>query len=70
MLNIFTYLNGKKTMIGAALLFVAAFFDVVVIGEWGVSADWVKHTVFTLEWIGMPLTGVGFSHKGYKFFQK
>ena len=68
--KVITFLNGKKTMIGAAILFAAAFLDQVVVGYWGVTASWIEPMIKTLDWIGMPLTGIGGGHKAIKYFQK
>ena len=59
-------LNGKKTYIGAALLFASAVLEQVVQGIWEVDADWVGKTIFTLNWFGMAFTGTGMVHKYLK----
>ncbi len=63
------WLNGYKTYVGTAFLFVAAFVTQVVLAQWGLS----EHTnliltriASTLEWFGMGFVGLGFTHKGIK----
>ncbi len=60
------WFNGKKTVIATALFIISAFFDQVVIAQWGVSADWIPKLTGTLDWVGMILGGVGLTHKGIK----
>ena len=62
----FEFLSGKKTTIGAILLFLATFMLEVVVGKWHASADWIQPTIETLQWIGMALTGIGLGHKAVK----
>lgn len=64
--NIFTWLNGKKTTIGAILLFAAVFCGEVIVGIWHYNPDWMPKLIETLNWVGMPLTGAGLIHKGIK----
>ncbi len=64
--KLFTWLNGKKTTIGAAILFIAVFLKEVIGGIWGVNTPELINTIETLNWIGMPLTGVGLFHKSTK----
>lgn len=72
-----TWLDGKKTNIAAALLIGAAILDQVVGGIWGVrpvlddagqcaANCWLPPTTATLEWIGMALGATGLAHKGVK----
>ena len=64
--DLWNYLSGKKTTIGAILLFAAAFLTEVIVGKWGVTTSWIQPTIETLMWIGMALTGVGLGHKAMK----
>jgi hypothetical protein len=57
------WLNGKKTAIGAIVLFLATFLSEVVGGIWNVEALWLTNLIETLDWIGMAITGVGLTHK-------
>ena len=69
--EIWNYLNGKKTAIGAAML-TAAFaitqIDIQVVqGIWHLTCPlWVAPTVQTLEWVGSLFSGVGLIHKSKK----
>ena len=58
--------NGKKTVIGGVFCFLSVFITEVVIGIWGADASWLPPLVRTLNWIGMPLMGIGGVHKGVK----
>lgn len=63
LLQFWNYLDGKKTTIGAALLFLATFLSEVIIGKWHAEAAWLQPTIETLNWIGMAVTGLGIGHK-------
>jgi hypothetical protein len=66
------WFNGKKTIIGASLLFAAAVIEQVVmgilVGKWQLfaSPDWVPATAEVLVWFGMFVTGGGLAHKRIK----
>lgn len=60
------WLNGRKTIIGACILFASAFLDQVLVGAWGVTGDWVAPMGKTLDWFGMVVAGTGLTHKGVK----
>lgn len=60
------FLNGKKTTVGAIILFVAVFLNEVVVGIWGVDTSEIHKAIQTLNWIGMPLTAGGVFHKAVK----
>ena len=60
------FLSGKKTTIGAALLFVSTVLDQVVSGIWGMDEPWISKTVQTFDWAGMAITGTGLTHKALK----
>lgn len=64
--KIWTFFNGKKTTIGAVILFIAVFLNEVVGGIWGVDAPSLHKAIQTLNWIGMPLTAGGVFHKAVK----
>ena len=66
------WFNGKKTLIGAVLLFSAAVIDQVAIGimvdkyRLFASPPWLPASGEALTWFGMFVTGTGFVHKGVK----
>ena len=63
------WLNGRKTIIGAAFLFVAAFVDQVVMGPIHATypmPEWVPLIGVVAEWIGMAFAGTGMAHKYVK----
>jgi hypothetical protein len=63
------WLDGKKTKIGAAILFVAVFMRQVILGIWGVDIwGFLPRIVDTLDWIGMALSTTGTIHKGAKLY--
>ncbi len=65
-MNIFEWFNGKKTIIGATILFVATFLSEIIIGKWHVTVDWMQPLIETLNWLGMAMTGLGLGHKAFK----
>jgi len=67
MIKLWDWFNGKKTNIGAVLLFVAVFFTEVLVGKWNLAGTWVQPLIETLNWIGMALTGGGLVHKAVKY---
>lgn len=64
--NLWQWFNGKKTVIATVLFIVSAFFDQVVVAQWGVTADWIPKLTGSLDWFGMILGGFGLTHKGMK----
>lgn len=66
-LQAWTFLNGKKTVIGGIFFFVSAFLTEVVIGFWHVDTTWLPPLIKTLNWIGMPLMTIGGVHKTVKY---
>ena len=66
LIKIWNWLNGKKTVIGLALMGIATFIQVIVIGKWEASADWLPKLVETLSYLGAILTGGGLLHKSSK----
>lgn len=61
-----TYFNGKKTIIGSAFLVLAAIGNKIMIEIWGVEWVWLPNLIITFEWIGMILGGIGLGHKVIK----
>lgn len=66
LLNLWNWFNGKKTVIGLALIGIATFLSEIVVGKWEVVATWIPKLIETLSWIGVALTGSGLLHKGTK----
>lgn len=65
-----TWFNGKKTIIGTIILLISAIIEQVAVGIWGIQSDWLPKAVQTCDWIGMALGGVGLFHKGVKAVQE
>jgi len=63
MTDLWKWLNGKKTIIGATLLLASAFATQVIIGIWEFNPDWMPRMVQTLDWIGGVVTTGGLAHK-------
>jgi len=66
--NLWDYLNGKKTAIGAALVTAAFLLPIVeqelIVGIWELATPlWFGKVVKTLAWVGTALVGTGFAHK-------
>lgn len=59
-------LDGKKSLIGGACLFLGLILDNVVLNIWGVSAPWVAPAIATCEWVGGILFPTGMIHKVIK----
>ncbi len=68
--KIWEFLNGKKTLIGGVICFISVFLSEVICGIWGVHTNWLPPLIKTLNWIGMPLVGIGGVHKGIKAAKK
>lgn len=64
--SILAWFDGKKTTIGAILLFIATFLSEVIVNKWDVQVDWMTPLIETLNWLGMALTGLGLGHKAMK----
>lgn len=64
--TIIEYFNGKKTTIGAIILFLATFLSEVIVSKWNVQVDWMQPLIETLNWVGMAMTGLGLGHKAMK----
>lgn len=62
-LKLWNFFNGKKTVIGAVLLFLAEAMEKVLIGIWHVDAPWILPAIATLKWAGMAFVGGGVWHK-------
>ena len=67
MIYLLDLLDGKKTIIGGLLLFIAAVLAEIVVDVWGYSPWWMENVIQTLNWFGVPLYGVGLGHKYNKF---
>lgn len=63
MIRAWTWLNGRKTHIAAALLFLGAFIRRVLIGEFGMEAEWLPQAANSLDWLAGALYGIGIGHK-------
>lgn len=61
--ELWEFLNGKKTIIGAMLLIVGAFMGEVIVGIWGFHATVIIKMASTLNWMGMAMGGTGIFHK-------
>lgn len=64
--KIWQALQGKKTTIGAVVLFTGTILTQVIVGIWHVEGEWVEPTIKTIDWVGMAITGVGLIHKSVK----
>ncbi len=64
-MDLWVFLNGKKTNIGATVLLLAVVLSKVS-GIWEIDADWILRLVETLEWAGGVIAGTGLIHKGAK----
>ena len=60
------WLNGKKTIIGATLLFGSTLLSAVIVGIWEIEQWWIPNTIATLDWTGMAVAGTGLGHKYVK----
>ena len=63
------WLNGKKSLIGTALLFLAVFGNEVLIDLWDFNPSWLVPAIKTCSWFGMFFGGVGLGHKAIKTTQ-
>jgi len=66
MANFWTFLDGKKTAIGAIMLWIAMFLQDEVIATWGINETWIPMTVHALNWFGNILVPLGIGHKAVK----
>lgn len=69
--QLWEYFNGKKSVIGGAILtfafFVNQFDQQVLIGYWHiVNPIWYQPLLDTVDWFGAVLGGVGIIHKAVK----
>ncbi len=64
--EVWEWLSGKKTAIGAVVLLASAVLTQVVVGIWGYTAEWVDPTIKTLDWVGGLVATGGLLHKGVK----
>lgn len=60
------WFNGKKTVIGAVILWIATLIEAVFIQKYHVDAQWVLITVDLLKYVGGTLVPVGIGHKVIK----
>lgn len=65
-MKIWNWLNGKKTTIGAAFLFLSLMITDLVIGKLNYDPQWIETTVVICNWFGGILTGGGLTHKLFK----
>jgi len=66
LMSIWNFFSGKKTVIGAIVLFVAMILTQVVVGVWHFSPSWMQSVVDTLNWIGGVTVPMGIGHKAVK----
>lgn len=64
--NFIKWFDGKKTIIGGILLFIAGLFTDVLIGKLGLTDKWIIAAAEIMHYVGMGLAGVGLLHKGGK----
>lgn len=64
-IQIIYWLNGKKTNIGAILLFAATTL-IKITAIWQIEANWVQPTIDTLEYLGSTFAVVGLGHQAIK----
>lgn len=60
------WLDGKKTVLGGALLLAGAINDQVLQGIWDWHSPIVSNVAQTCEWFGMAVTSWGLGHKTAK----
>jgi len=63
MKNLIMFLDGKKTYIGAAFLFLGVFGTEFIKGIWGVDGEVIDNLIKSCNWIGMFVGGVGVGDK-------
>ena len=68
MINLIAWFNGRKTSIGAGMLFLAEILTKVVVGVWAFNPSWMNPSIETLSYFGLALTGLGLGHKGMKAY--
>ncbi len=61
--KLWNYLNGKKTNIGAAFLFLSLMITDLVIGKLNYEPVWIDKLIIIFDWFGGILTGGGLFHK-------
>lgn len=61
--NLWLWLDGKKTNIGAMCLLLVTFITQVVIGIWKYDPLWIDNAAQTLSWIGGALVSAGMGHQ-------
>ena len=61
------WFNGKKTVIGAACIWIATILiPGLLINTWHLDFAWLGTITDTLMWIGGILTPLGLAHKAFK----
>lgn len=64
--NLWAYFNGKKTVIGSALLMMSTLFQEVVIEILEYDEPWEHKLIRVLNYVGFFLGGTGMAHKMIK----
>ncbi len=65
MKNLWNWLSGKKTTIGAVCLWIGGVLLPFIVGE-GYNPAWIDTLIRVLTWIGGILAPVGLIHKAKK----
>lgn len=65
-MKLWNFLNGKKTSIGMGLFLCSMILKDVIIGFYGVHADWTEPTMKTFEYMASLFGVVGLTHKMVK----
>ena len=63
---LWTWLDGKKTIIGAIVLTLSAFAQQILVDIWHVDWAWLPNLINTFDWIGLAVGGTGLMHKASK----
>lgn len=63
---VWTWFDGKKTLIGTIILFLSAFVSQFLQGIWQLPAEPWNKVSMSLDWIGMAVAGLGAVHKAQK----
>ena len=66
MKNLWLFFNGKKTVIGSALMIGAVILQEMVINIFEYDAPWEHKVIKALNWAGLMLGGTGLFHKAFK----
>lgn len=68
-IDIWTYLDGKKTNIGALLFMLMWVIETIIVGQWEYNPHWMPKLMGTFEILAPTLTGGGGIHKFVKLYQ-